>query len=181
MQLWALYFFLALIRLAQSNHGLRPRTVHGTSIRTRASTAVVRFLAIVTLVAALASAQSTVVTDDGSRDDGKMLRQSSATIPTITVTTPADDPYAFNGMPASINAGTYKIKYINNSNIPHNFKIRGSSTAGFKATPICSNCTKTITVTFKRYLNGVLSPNRLYVCEPHKTFMKGTVTINPAI
>jgi plastocyanin len=161
---------------AQSNLGLRLRTV-------RAPSAVVRAIAIVALlVAALASAQSAVVPDDGSRDDGKMLRQTATTtIPTITVTTPADDPYAFEGMPASIKAGTYKIKYINNSNVPHNFKIRGSSTVGFQATPICSKCTKTITVTFRRFVNGVLSPSRLYVCEPHKTFMKGTVTITPAI
>lgn len=168
----------------QSNPGARLQRVRSTAkgryatpIRARTATAVVRALAVVALlVAVLASAQSTVP-EDGSRDDGKMLRQTAATIPTITVTTPADDPYAFDGMPATIKAGTYKIKYVNNSDVPHNFKIRGSSQVGFQATTVCKKCTRTITVTFKRYMNGVLSPNRVYVCEPHKTFMKGSVKI----
>ena len=114
-----------------------------------------------------------------SRDDGKMLRQT-ATIPTITVTTPADDPFAFVGMPASITAGKYKITYINNSDIKHNFKIKGSSAVGFQATPECSKCTKTITVYLSRQIGGVLSPYREFVCEPHASFMKGTVKITPA-
>ena len=143
-------------------------------IHTRAATAVVRAFAVVALLAVLASAQSS-----DSRDDGKMLRQA-ATIPTITVTTPADDPFAFVGMPATIKAGTYKIKYINNSDVEHNFKIKGNSQTGFQETLICSKCTKTITVTFKRYINGVLSPDRPFLCEPHASFMKGTVKITPA-
>ncbi len=98
--------------------------------------------------------------------------------PTVTITTPASDPYAFTGMPATLKAGTYKFKYINNSDVPHNFKIRGSG--GFRATPVCAECTKVITVTLKRYVNGVLAPNRAYVCEPHKSFMKGTVRITAA-
>ena len=165
---------------SQSNPGPRRREIlsaskggRATPIHTRAATAVVRAFAVVALLAVLASAQSS-----DSRDDGKMLRQA-ATIPTITVTTPADDPFAFVGMPASITAGTYKITYINNSNVEHNFKIKGSSAVGFQATPICSECTKTITVTFTRYIDGVLSPQREYVCEPHDSFMKGKVTINP--
>jgi plastocyanin len=138
---------------------------------TRAATAVARAFVLVALLAVLPSAQS-----NDSRDDGKMLRQV-ATIPTITVTTPADKPYAFVGMPASIKAGTYKIKYINNSGIAHNFKIKGNSQKGFQATPECSKCTKTITVTFTRFIDGKLSSSRQFVCDPHASFMKGTVKI----
>jgi hypothetical protein len=163
-----------------SNPCLRRQVIISTSkgerakpIHTHAATAVARAFAAVALLAVLASAQS-----NDSRNDGKMLRQV-ATIPTITVTTPADDPFAFVGMPASITAGTYNIKYINNSGIKHNFKIKGSSAVGFQETLVCSKCTNTITVTFTRYIDGVLSPEREYECEPHDSFMKGTVTINP--
>jgi len=136
--------------------------------------ALAKAFVVVALLAVLASAQS-----GDSRDDGKMLRQT-ATIPTITVTTPADDPFAFVGMPATIKVGTYKIKYINNSDVPHNFKIKGNSLTGFQATTLCKKCTKTITVRFARKIGGVLSPTRPFLCEPHASFMKGTVKINPA-
>ena len=108
----------------------------------------------------------------------RLATPAATNYPTITITTPSSDPYTFTGMPTTLKAGTYKFKYINNSDIEHNFKIRGAG--GFRSTPICANCTKFITVTLKRYVNGVLAPNRQYVCEPHASFMKGTVKITAA-
>lgn len=120
-----------------------------------------------------------VVTSPRTETSFRQLQTSSTNnYPTITITTSASDPYAFDGMPATLKVGTYRFKYINNSDIPHNFKIRGAT--GFRATPVCAKCTKMITVTLKRYVNGVLAPNRQYVCEPHASFMKGTVKITPA-
>ena len=105
----------------------------------------------------------------------------TATIPTITVTTPTNDPLTFEGMPMTIKAVTYKIKYINNFDVPHNFKIKGNYQTGSQATTLCKKCTKTITVRFVRYIGGVLSPTRQFVCDLHTTFMKGTVKITPVI
>lgn len=100
------------------------------------------------------------------------------TTQTITITTPASGPYIFTGMPSKLKAGTYKFKYINESTIPHNFKIRGAG--GFHSTKVCAKCTKTLTVTLSRFVNGGLSPKRMYFCEPHKSKMHGTVLIAPA-
>lgn len=131
----------------------------------------VMVFAILALLAVFASAE-----EGGSRNDGKMLRQL-ATIPIITVTTPSGNDLIFTGMPTSIKAGTYKIKYINKSSIPHNFKIRGNTSEGLQKTPVCAKCTRTITVTFEREINGKLSPKRKYVCEPHSSVMSGFVTV----
>jgi plastocyanin len=115
--------------------------------------------------------------DDADRQLSPPRRLATPTTsPTvIVITTPESDPYTFTGMPATLKAGTYTFKYINNSDVGHNFKIRGAG--GFRKTPVCSKCTYSMTVTLKRYVNGVLAPNRLYVCEPHASSMKGTVKI----
>lgn len=142
--------------------------------------------AVALLVIVLTSAHSITsnVHDDNARQllssspPRRLATPSTANFPTITITTPASDPYAFTGMPETLKAGTYKFKYINNSDVPHNFKIRGAG--GFRATPICAECTEVVTVTLKRSVNGVLAPNREYVCEPHASFMKGTVKITAA-
>ena len=96
---------------------------------------------------------------------------STITPKIITITTPASDPYTFTGMPATLMTGIYKFKYINESSVSHNFNIRG--VGGIRSTPICSKCTKFITVTLSQYVNGVMSPRRSYFCEPHKSIMHG--------
>lgn len=83
---------------------------------------------------------------------------------TITVTTPKSSPFAFNGMPKTLKAGTYTFKYVNNSGIGHNLKV------GSVATPVFTSGTKSIKVTLKK---GTVA----YVCTPHKTMMKGTIKV----
>lgn len=121
--------------------------------------------------------QHSLPADDADRQLSPPRRLATPTTsPTvIIIETPEDDPYTFTGMPATLKAGTYTFKYINNSDVGHNFKIRGAG--GFRKTPVCSKCTYSMTVTLKRYVNGVLAPNRQYVCEPHASSMKGIVKI----
>lgn len=83
---------------------------------------------------------------------------------TITVTTPKNSPFAFNGMPKTLKAGTYTFTYVNNSGIGHNLKV------GSTATPVFSSGSKTIKVTLKK---GTVK----YECVPHKTMMKGTIKV----
>ena len=83
---------------------------------------------------------------------------------TITVTTPKSSPFAFNGMPKTLKAGTYTFKYVNNSGIAHNLKV------GISATPVFSSGSKTVKVTLKP---GTVA----YECTPHKTMMKGTIKV----
>ena len=83
---------------------------------------------------------------------------------TITVTTPKGSPFAFNGMPKTLKAGTYTFKYVNNSGIQHNLKV------GSSATPLFSSGSRTVTVKLKK---GTVA----YECVPHKTMMKGTIKV----
>lgn len=83
---------------------------------------------------------------------------------TITVTTPKSSPFAFNGMPKTLKAGTYTFKYVNQSGIGHNLKV------GSVATPVFSTGSKSIKVTLKK---GTVK----YECTPHKTMMKGTIKV----
>jgi len=83
---------------------------------------------------------------------------------TITVTTPKSSPFAFNGMPKTLKAGTYTFKYRNNSGVEHNLKV------GSTATPLFSKGSKTIKVTLKK---GTVK----YECTPHKSNMNGTIKV----
>ncbi len=82
----------------------------------------------------------------------------------ITVTTPKSSPFALNGIPKTLKAGTYTFKYVNNSGIGHNLKV------GSAATPVFSSGSKTVKVTLKK---GTVA----YECTPHKTMMKGTIKV----
>ena len=83
---------------------------------------------------------------------------------TYTVTTPANNAFAFVGMPKTLKAGTYTFTYVNKSEIVHNLRV------GTKATALFSKGSKTVTVTLKK---GTVK----YQCDPHSTMMKGTITV----
>jgi plastocyanin len=77
---------------------------------------------------------------------------------TINITTRSS---SFSGMPSSLKKGTtYKFVYKNMSSIAHNFRIGG------RATSLCSQCTKSITVTFSS------TGTEYYKCDPHPSMTK---------
>lgn len=67
-----------------------------------------------------------------------------------------------------LKAGAYRITVRDRSNF-HNFRLRGPGNVN-KATGVAAVGTKTWTVTLKR---GTYR----YVCDPHATTMKGSVTV----
>jgi plastocyanin len=84
---------------------------------------------------------------------------------TIAVSTPKSSPFAFTGMPSTLKAGTYTFKYTNRSSIPHNLRV------GSKATAIIgAGKSATVKVTLKK---GTVK----FICDPHKTAMKGTIKV----
>lgn len=178
-------------QLAHNNLSSLPATLHNDRsmmlVAIHARAVVFATLALVTVLTCSAQQDNLF--------DGKILNSArpttrkptkrkaptkKPTIPTITVKTTADNDFKFSGFPTAIRAGTYKITYINNSTIPHNFKIKGNTAAGFQQTEICSKCTKSMTVRFTRHIDGILALNRVYVCEPHNSKQRGTVKILPA-
>lgn len=89
---------------------------------------------------------------------------------TITVTTPKSAPFAFNGMPTTLKAGTYTFRYVNNSGIGHNLRFLRSSASPAKGTPLFSSGSRSVTVTLKK-------GTARYECTPHKTMMKGSIRV----
>ena len=63
---------------------------------------------------------------------------------TIKVTTTKAKMLAFQGIPSTLKAGTYKFAYTNQSGMGHNLKV------GSVSTPTFTSGTKTITVTLKK-------------------------------
>jgi plastocyanin len=94
----------------------------------------------------------------GLHDGGasQMLRRLQTR--TITITTRSS---SFSGMPSELKKGTtYKFVYKNLSSIAHNFRIAD------KAMSLCSQCTKSITVTFRS------TGTQNYYCDPHSYMTK---------
>jgi len=120
------------------------------SFRTRLATAIFMAIALVAAmlgVGVLTSSMHPVGIHGGG---AQMLRRLQTR--TITITTRSS---SFSGMPSSLKKGTYKFVYKNMSSIRHNFRI------GNKATPLCSKCTNSITVTFSS------TGTKNYYCDPH--------------
>ena len=89
---------------------------------------------------------------------------------TITVTTPKSSPFAFNGMPKTLKAGTYRFRYVNRSGIGHNLRFLKSASTPRRTTPIFTSGSRTVKVTLKK-------GTARYECTPHKTMMKGTIKV----
>ena len=89
---------------------------------------------------------------------------------TITVTTPKSSPFAFNGMPKTLKAGTYTFRYVNNSGIEHNLRFLKSNSTPQRTTPLFTSGSRSVTVNLKK-------GTARYECTPHKTMMKGTIRV----
>jgi plastocyanin len=111
-----------------------------------------KFVALAAIIAAIAVPAADAATGTLVATDGPgftiTLKQGGKTVKTLK-------------------AGTYKITVQDKSNI-HNFHLTGPGVN--KTTPVAAVKTYTWTVTLKK---GTYK----YVCDPHKTIMKGSFTV----
>jgi plastocyanin len=68
----------------------------------------------------------------------------------------------------TLKAGTYTFKISDKSNL-HNFHLSGPGVNKSTSTPKTGNATWTVTLKKGKYT---------FVCDPHKTFMKGSFTVS---
>ena len=125
----------------------------------RLVTAIFMAIALVSTMLGVGGVLTSSMHPVGLHDGGaQMLRRLQTR--TINITTRSSS-YSFSGMPSSLKKGTtYKFVYKNMSSIAHNFRIGG------RATSLCSQCTKSITVTFSS------TGTEYYKCDPHPSMTK---------
>ena len=136
-----------------------------SSRTTRLVTAIFMAIALVATMLGVGGVLTSFMHPVGLHDGGaQMLRRLQTR--TINITTRSSS-YSFSGMPSSLKKGTtYKFVYKNMSSIAHNFRIGG------RATSLCSQCTKSITVTFSS--TGTES----YKCDPHPSMTRSVRIID---
>jgi plastocyanin len=95
------------------------------------------------------------------------LGAGSASAATPTLKGTVGPGFTITLKPGSVKAGTYKIVIADKSNI-HNFHLKGSGVN--KATSVAGTGTTTWTVKLKK-------GKYTFVCDPHASSMKGTLTV----